>query len=136
MRLKFQTGTTTHMSFTQKVKKLADLPSWLNWLLSVVEPVIVLVFTYLVIYSSCLLIFGDRKNDQNVRMIELLKLMSENWKVALILIILLFYRTVRIFLEQAEEAWGVKRKKPIFGEPQQLANPVTGEAPGLADPQD
>jgi hypothetical protein len=30
--------------------------------------------------------------------------------------VLLFYRTVRIFLEQAEEAWGVKR--PMKGEEQ------------------
>jgi hypothetical protein len=55
-------------------------------------------------------------DGRQARIIALMKGLNDNWKAALVLLVLLFYRTVRIFLEQAEEAWGVKR--PLKGEAQ------------------
>jgi hypothetical protein len=44
------------------------------------------------------------------REMELLEWLSENWKILLILLLVpLFYRTVRIFLEEVREFWGMKR---------------------------
>ncbi len=100
------------------------VPEWLNWLLSVVEPLIVLLITGLVGYGTYWLVFGGNTGGQQERLVRLMETINNNWKAALILLVLLFYRTIRTFLEQAEEAWGVKRKKPIAGEPQEVSNPV------------
>jgi hypothetical protein len=59
---------------------------------------------------------------------ELVKGLNDNWKAALILLVVLFYRTVRMFLEQAEEAFGVKRRLP--GEPREEPFGVKGRLPG------
>jgi len=74
-------------------------------------------------YSAYWLVFGHDGSSQQARLTQLMKLMNDDWKAALILLVLLFYRTIRIFLEQAEEAWGVKRKRPIIGEPEENPNP-------------
>src|SRR5437899_2549208 len=93
----------------KKLRKLAQLPSWLNWILSVVEPLVVLAITFLISYFAYWLIFGSEKGEPQERLIRVLKEINDNWKVGLLLLVLLFYRTIRVFLEQAEEAWGVKR---------------------------
>ena len=100
-----------------------SVPEWLNWLLSVVEPLIVLIITLLVGYATYWLVFGSSTSDHYNQLVQSIKTVNDNWKAALILILLLFYRTVRTFLEQAEEAWGVRKKKPIIGEPTEEANP-------------
>ena|ERR1700733_11863076 len=101
-----------------------SVPEWLNWLLSVVEPLIVLIITLLVGYVTYWLVFGPSTSDHYSQLVQSIKTVNDNWKAALILILLLFYRTVRTFLEQAEEAWGVKKKRPIVGEPSEEDNPV------------
>ena len=117
------------------LKKWKELPAGLDWLLSVVEPLIVVALTIVLAYATYWLIFGVQPNgaptDNNKRVTEVVKLLNDNWKVALILAILLFYRTVRIFLEQAEELFYVKRRKTLEGEPQEpRPNPLHGEQQG------
>lgn len=114
------------MSFSSNLKKIAHLPIWLNWLLSVIEPCIILVIAFVLAYAGYWLIFGSEGSGHQARLTQLMKLMNDDWKAALILLVLLFYRTIRTFLEQAEEAWGVKRKRPIIGEPEENPNPTEG----------
>ena len=113
------------MSFYRNLKKLVHLPDWLNWLLSVVEPCIILIIALVLAYAGYWLIFGVEKSaEHQTRLTQLVELINDNWKAALILLVLLFYRTIRIFLEQTEEAFGMKRKKPISGEPTEEPNPT------------
>jgi hypothetical protein len=66
----------------------------------------------------------EKSAEHQTRLTQLVELINDNWKAALILLVLLFYRTIRIFLEQTEEAFGMKRKKPISGEPTEEPNPT------------
>jgi hypothetical protein len=88
---------------------LVRLPEWLNWLLAVVEPLVVLGVTFSLAYATYWLVFAQDKGHAYLS--TTIKQLNDNWKVGLILLVALFYRTIRIFLEQAEEAWGVKRKR-------------------------
>ena len=112
------------MNLFRKLTKLGELPDWLNWVLSVVEPLIVLGITVSVSYGAWCLVRPD-VNGRQARIIVAMKGINDNWKAALILLVLLFYRTIRIFLEQAEEAWGVKR--PLKGEPPQSGTTLPQE---------
>ena len=55
-------------------------------------------------------------------MLALLTAVDENWKVVVLLAVPLFYRTVRRFLEQVEEFWGVKRPRRV-AQVEQAPNP-------------
>jgi hypothetical protein len=110
------------MSFTTKLSRLAELPEWLNWLLSLVEPVIVLGIAFCIAYGAWCLVTPEL-NGRQARIISAIKVLSENWKSAMLLLVLLFYRTIRMFLEQTEEAWGMKRKKTDPIEKQESPNP-------------
>lgn len=94
---------------------LSRLPDFLNWLLSAIEPLIVLGITVSVSYGAWCLIMPEA-NGRQARILALMKGINDNWKAALVLLVPLFYRTIRIFLEQAEEAMGVKR--PLKGDAQ------------------
>jgi hypothetical protein len=104
------------------LSRLSQLPDGLNWLLSVFEPLIVLVIGFLILYSAYWLVFGSEQSARQTRIMLLIRGINDNWKAALILLVPLFYRTVRVFLEQAEEAFSVKR--PLRGGPVE-----TGESP-------
>lgn len=59
--------------------------------------------------------------DQQIRatrLIELARALNENWKVILILLVPLFYRTVRMFLERAQKFAGIEApiRQPPLGE--------------------
>lgn len=111
------------------VKVLSDLPVWLNWLLSVVEPLIVLGITALIGYVAYRLVFVTDETGKNCELLKTIQVVSENWKASLILLLVLFYRTVRVFLEQIEKGpLGMERKKPLqMQEPEQEANPAQAE---------
>lgn len=104
---------------------LSHLPEWLDWLLRLTEPLVVLGITFVVFYIGYTLVFGADQGSHQVRFNELLKAVNDNWKAGLILLVLLFYRTVRTFLEQAEEAFGVKR--PLRGEAEEVSRDATQE---------
>lgn len=90
------------MSFTRET-----IPNWLTWFLSVMELVIVLglasLFGYVVL--SFLL-----QSPQQARVSAFMKTVNENWKAALILLVPLVYRPMRLFLENLEEAGPLRRK--------------------------
>ena len=41
-----------------------------------------------------------------------LKMLNENWKVGLLILIPLFYRTIRMFLERVRKAFGMEVQEP------------------------
>jgi len=98
------------------------LPDWLNWLLSVCEPLIALAIASFAFYAGWI-VLSPSHSDSQARLIQTLRALNDNWKAVLLLLVPLFYRTVRTFLEQAEEAFSIKRKKPLSGEPQEESNP-------------
>jgi hypothetical protein len=98
------------MSFSEKIERA---PHWMDIVLSILEPAIIVGITLLAIYASCWLMFGNENSAQHIRMIRMVVLLNENWKVGLILLLLLFYRPIRIFLEQLEQGpLGMKRRVP------------------------
>jgi len=80
--------------------------AFLDWILSVVERLLALAL------SSAALILGYRFVTGTASQAErdLIVKIGDNWKTVLILLIPLFYRTVRTFLEEVHEAFGMKRR--------------------------
>jgi len=112
--------------FLPKLTKLSRLPDWLDWLLSVVEPVVVLAITIVIFYTGYCLVFGPEQSGHLARFKDLMKEVNDNWKAGLLLLVLLFYRTIRIFLEQAEEAFSIKKKRTMTGEAKEGTTPPPG----------
>lgn len=96
------------------LRKLAQIPEWLDWILSAIEPIVVLAVAFVVAYVVYWAVFSTGHWHDHI--VTTVKELSDNWKAGLMLMVVLFYRTVRMFLEQAEEAFGVKRKR-LQGEP-------------------
>lgn len=93
----------------------------LNWLLSVLELVIVLAIACLVGFGVYCLLSGSA---QEARVVQLIKIINENWKAALVLLIPLFYRPIRMFLERLEQGpFGMRTGKPVPTEEEQKENP-------------
>jgi len=46
------------------------------------------------------------------RIEDALKMLNENWKVGLLILIPLFYRTIRMFLERVRKAFGMEVQEP------------------------
>jgi hypothetical protein len=85
------------------------------------EACIVLSITFLVLlvvgYGLFWLVWCDQPT-RSVRMVGLTKALNDNWKVTLILLVPLFYRTIRLFLERVEKAFGMEapHRQPPVGE--------------------
>ncbi len=88
------------------VREVRQLPKLLDWALAVVEPLVALGFACAVFYLGSRVVFGTASEDER----RLIKDVSENWKIAVVVLVPLFYRTVRIFLEEVVEAAGMKRR--------------------------
>jgi ABC-type nickel/cobalt efflux system permease component RcnA len=71
----------------------------------VAEALLVLGLTLSVFYFGYQVVSG-RASDKDW---AAFKSVAENWKALLLILIPLFYRTVQLFLEQAHEAFGIKR---------------------------
>jgi hypothetical protein len=99
------------MSFSKET-----IPDYLNWLLSILELLIVFAIASLVGYAVFCFLLGT---SQEVRFTRLMQVVNENWKAALVLLIPLFYRPIRVFLENLEEAGSLKRRKSIPASSQQ-----------------
>ncbi len=66
------------------------------------------------IYLGGWVIWGSLPADRHTRTSQALSMLNENWKIGLILLIPLFYRTIRAFLERAEEFAGIKApRQPV-----------------------
>ena len=85
---------------------IRDLPRLLDWLLAVAERLFVLCVLSGIFYLGFRAIRGTISQEQK----KLLPILADNWKIAILLLIPLFYQTVRIFLEEVQEFWGMKRK--------------------------
>jgi hypothetical protein len=46
--------------------------------------------------------------DRQCRIEQSLKMVNDNWRVGLLILIPLFYRTTRMFLERVRKVWGVE----------------------------
>jgi hypothetical protein len=77
----------------------------LDWLVRLAERLIVLGLAFVILRFGYRLIFWPIPPDAT----DWITKIAANWKAVILLLIPLFYRTVRIFLEQVEEAFGMKR---------------------------
>lgn len=60
------------------------------------------------IYETSWVLWGCLPPDRQTRMQNALAMLNGNWKIGLLLLIPLFYRTVRAFLQRVEEVAGIK----------------------------
>jgi hypothetical protein len=84
---------------------------WLDRLLKCLEVMVVLVLAFAILVATGFEIIWVFRGDQwpsQGRLATLLKGLNENWKVVFLLLVPLFYRTVRGFLERVEEFAGAK----------------------------
>jgi hypothetical protein len=102
-------------------------PTWflhfLDWAVAVGERLLVLAI-------FCVLFFLGRSfmtDTLTPHQRELFKTTGETWKAVLILLIPLFYLTIRMFLEQATEFWLLKRPLPRGQSEDGQAVPVKGD---------
>lgn len=87
----------------------------MDWLVSFVERAIVLMLGFAIVYLSFALLAGrDSQAD-----IDIISKLAENWRIVFFLLIPIFYRVIRKFLEEVYEAFGMKRPQP--------GQPVGGE---------
>ncbi|WP_263377460.1 hypothetical protein [Granulicella paludicola] len=91
------------------VNFLAATPGWicraLDWCVKVSERLLVLGVALLAFRFGYHFYRGSLTKDQQ----DVITFLANNWKIVLILMIPLFYQTVRTFLEEVQEAWGIKR---------------------------
>jgi|SRR5882724_1978242 len=91
---------------------------WLDRCLKIVEFLTVaglagVVFTT-AIYETYWVLWGFTPSDRQDRVQTVLGMLNGNWKIGLLLLIPLFYRTVRAFLQRAEEFAGIKApRQPV-----------------------
>jgi hypothetical protein len=99
------------------------IPDALLWILSVIELLIVLSIACLVGFAVYCFLFDSGHQG---RFVGLMEMVDEYWKAALVLLIPLFYRPVRTFLENLEEAGSFKRGKLVSPtSKQEETNPPT-----------
>jgi hypothetical protein len=94
----------------------------------IVEGGLVIILFIVACYAGYWIVFGDTTNPRHVRMMALIPIVSEYWKAFLVLLIPLFFRTVRTFVEEVQEFAGAKRKSSLPGPGSEAKNPPT--APG------
>jgi len=104
------------MSFSK-----ATIPDFLDYVLSILEMVIVLAIALLTGYAVFCFVFGTH---EEARFIVLMQVISENWKASLVLLIPLFYRPVRTFLEELEQVGSIRRRNVRPTAKQQEDNPT------------
>lgn len=88
------------------VREIRQLPKLLDWVLGVVEPLLALGFATALFYLGFRVVLGKASLADR----DLIRDTAENWKIVVIILVPLFYRTVRIFLEEVREWAGMKRK--------------------------
>ena len=122
---------TTSESWFDKVEP------WLDRVLKFLEVVIVLVLAVVILAVTgyeIVWVFRGNQWPSQVRLEAALKALNENWKVVLLLLVPLFYRTIRGFLERVEEFAGAKApripksKSPETPNPPELTPQETNSA--------
>jgi hypothetical protein len=92
---------------TRLVEFARGILAILDWLVMVAERMIVLGVTFLALYFGVQSLRGLLTDGQS----KALYLAGQSWRIVFILMIPLFYQTVRTFLEEVQEIWGMKRPK-------------------------
>lgn len=103
-------------------KSNSSLSSFAGWeqlfdrCLKVSEAAIVLaitaVFVLFVVREVLWIWFGCDPSVRQQRIEAALKMLNENWKVGLLILVPLFYRTIRMFLERVRKVWGMEAQQP------------------------
>ena len=94
-----------------------------SFVLGLVELSTVLGIFLLTCYITYWIVFGSLISEEHLRMVTLLETLANNWPAALILIVPLFYRPLRKFLEELDEFAGAKRKSSLPGAGTEAKNP-------------
>jgi hypothetical protein len=84
---------------------------WFDRILECLEVALVLVLALAILVATVYevtWIARGYQSDSQVRLAAALKALNENWKAELLLLVPLFYRTIRGFLERVEEFAGAK----------------------------
>jgi hypothetical protein len=112
---------TTSESWFDKVEP------WLNRVLECLEVVMVLVLAGAILvatgYEIIWIVRGGDPSASQARLTGALKSLNENWKALLLLLIPLFYRTIRGFLERVEEFAGAKAPRSPKSTSPETPNP-------------
>src|SRR5579863_4025947 len=87
-------------------RAIMAIPKCLDWFVSVAERLIVLGITAVIFRFGYHLWSGALSSGEN----QSLSTVATNWKTILIVLIPLFYQTVRTFLEEVQEVWGMSRR--------------------------
>lgn len=95
----------TKQALQKVLQFVVDLPRHLDWVLAVGERLLVLWILVVAFYFICRLVW---RRDWTIT--SLLVDLASNWKVVLLLLLPLFYQTVRIFLEEVQDVWGMSRR--------------------------
>jgi hypothetical protein len=90
--------------WAQLTKTPKAIISTLDWLVAVAERLVALIIAATVFYAGWSLFHGTA--DPSLK--DALKTFSDNWRVFLFLLIPLFYRTVRTFLERVKKFAGME----------------------------
>src|SRR5690349_17941195 len=83
------------------LRQVASLPRLLDWLISVAERLVVLLLFGVAVFIGYRLVTGTATDHEK----KLVTSSGENWKTFLLLLLPLFYLTVRKFLEEVQEAF-------------------------------
>jgi len=94
--------------------------------LSLVETITVVVIAVVIYgvitYEFLWVAYGIELPSRPARLEAALKTFNENWKLGLLLLIPLFFRTIRKFMERVEEVAGMKARAPET-QPKEVPNP-------------
>lgn len=88
---------------------VTTLPTLLDWILQVSEYLFVGCIVVVVSYCGYQFVLGSAVEKAAVK--EMLETINTNWKAFVIIAIPLFFRTVRVFLENVENVMGMKRSQ-------------------------
>ena len=81
-------------------------------------------------YETYWVLWGHLLADRQTRMQNVVGMLNGNWKIGLLLLIPLFYRTVRAFLQRAEEFAGIKApREPVATHTGKLKPPLKDNSP-------
>ena len=106
------------MAAWQTIRRIfVGIPKCLDWCVSVVECLIVLGVSVVVFHFGYHVWCGTLSPGER----DTATLVSQNWKILVILMIPLFYQPVRIFLEEVQEVWGMRRPKKGAAESEEKA---------------
>lgn len=65
-------------------------------------------------YGGWWLVFGNMHDPRYGRMVSLVQLISNNWKAFLLILVPLFYRSTRTFMDEVQEVFGMKRRRTLL----------------------